>query len=40
MFSIEEEQVGQVYRLLSRTFGTIESFEVELLMFKSRDEAD
>ena len=31
---------GQVYRLLSRTFGTIENFEVELLMFKSRDEAD
>ena len=31
---------GQVYRPASRTFGTIENFEVELLMFKSRDEAD
>ena len=31
---------GQVYRPLSRTFRTIENFEVELLMFKSRDEAD
>ena len=31
---------GQVYRLVSRTLGTIENFEVELSMFKSRDEAD